>query len=94
MYYHTHFSKMNLQAVKTFEQFFEILSLVGTLSGGEGHLHMTLGDKEGQTIGGHVMGDCFVFTTAEVVIGECPKVAYTREMDDSTGYPELAVCSR
>ena len=48
----------------------EIVSLVGTLAG-EGHLHASLSDHHGCVIGGHVMGNMIVFTTAEVVIGNC-----------------------
>ncbi|EDO48643.1 predicted protein [Nematostella vectensis] len=46
-------------------------NLVRTISGG-GHLHVSLGDKEGQVIGGHVMGNMIIFTTAEVVIAGTP----------------------
>lgn len=44
----------------------EILSLVGTLSGGHGHLHISLSDSEGRVVGGHLIGDDEIFTTVEV----------------------------
>lgn len=69
---------------------FEIVSLVGTLNR-EAHLHICLADKDGKTVGGHVMGDLEVFTTAEVVIGEATDLQFTREMDSRTGFPELVV---
>uniref|UniRef100_UPI00398E86F4 bifunctional protein GlmU-like isoform X1 n=1 Tax=Pristiophorus japonicus TaxID=55135 RepID=UPI00398E86F4 len=72
---------------------FEIVSLVGTLNE-VAHLHITLADKDGRTIGGHVMGDLEVFTTAEIVIGECGGLEFTREMDERTGFPELVISSR
>ncbi|XP_067844487.1 bifunctional protein GlmU-like isoform X1 [Heptranchias perlo] len=72
---------------------FEIVSLVGTLNE-VAHLHITLADKDGRTIGGHVMGDLEVFTTAEIVIGECGGFEFTREMDERTGFPELVISSR
>jgi predicted DNA-binding protein with PD1-like motif len=77
--------------VKTFNQYFEILSLVGTLSGKSGHLHVSLGDEDGGVIGGHVMGDMIVYTTAEVVIGDCSDVKFSREFDQRTGYDELTI---
>ncbi|XP_035277164.1 bifunctional protein GlmU-like [Anguilla anguilla] len=72
---------------------FEIVSLVGTLNR-EAHLHICLADKDGRTVGGHVMGDLEVFTTAEVVVGEAGDLEFGREMDDRTGFPELVVNSR
>ncbi|KAJ8389373.1 hypothetical protein AAFF_G00120810 [Aldrovandia affinis] len=57
----------NTNEVVHLQERFEIVSLVGTLNR-EAHLHICLADKEGKTIGGHVMGGLEVFTTAEVVI--------------------------
>ncbi|ESP02859.1 hypothetical protein LOTGIDRAFT_110886 [Lottia gigantea] len=74
---------------------FEIVSLVGTLSGGDGgHLHISLSDVEGKVIGGHVIGNLIVHTTAEILIGECKHTEFNREMDSQTGYDELVVKSR
>jgi len=42
-------------------------------------------------IGGHIIGGLYVFTTAEIVIGECSDLTFTREHDDSTGFLELVV---
>ncbi|XP_045917571.1 bifunctional protein GlmU-like isoform X2 [Micropterus dolomieu] len=72
---------------------FEIVSLVGTLNP-DAHLHICLSDKEGKTVGGHVLGDLEVFTTAEVVVGEAVDLQFTREMDVGTGFPELVVKPR
>ena len=78
--------------IVTYDGPFEIVSLVGTLSGGEGgHLHISLSDSKGKVIGGHVMGDLFINTTAEVVLGECEGVRFKREDDKETGYDELVV---
>ena len=71
----------------------EIVSLVGTLADG-GHLHASLSDKDGHVVGGHVMGNMEVFTTAEVVIGNCDMLSFTREMDDATGFDELVVTEK
>jgi len=67
------------------------VSLVGTLSGDTGHLHISLSDTQGHVIGGHIIGGLYVFTTAEIVIGECSDLTFTREHDDSTGFLELVV---
>ncbi|RVE56094.1 hypothetical protein OJAV_G00232730 [Oryzias javanicus] len=72
---------------------YEIVSLVGTLNR-DAHLHVSLSDAEGRTIGGHVLGDLEVFTTAEVVLGEAVDLLFIREMDDQTGFPELVVRPR
>lgn len=72
---------------------FEIVSLVGTLNP-DAHLHICLSDAEGRTVGGHVLGDLQVFTTAEVVVGEATDLQFSREMDDRTGFPELEVRRR
>jgi predicted DNA-binding protein with PD1-like motif len=70
-------------------QRFEVVSLVGTFSrGGECHLHISLADENGSTIGGHLM-EGVVFTTLEVVLGSIDGVSFTREMDFETGYKEL-----
>ena len=66
------------------------MSLVGTLAH-EGHLHASLSDKDGCVVGGHVMGNMIVFTTAEVIIGDCDTLLFTREVDEETGFEELVV---
>eukprot|EP00090_Calanus_glacialis_P005233 TRINITY_DN14044_c0_g1_i1.p1 TRINITY_DN14044_c0_g1~~TRINITY_DN14044_c0_g1_i1.p1 ORF type:complete len:151 (-),score=55.52 TRINITY_DN14044_c0_g1_i1:78-530(-) len=80
--------------IKTYDEHFEICSLVGTLSGEGGHLHIVLGKDDGSTISGHVVGDMVVFTTAEIVIGECKDAVFTRPFDQKTGFDELKVEKR
>jgi len=80
-----------MQEIREFVGPFEIVSLVGTLSGIEGHLHIALSDAQGRMIGGHVIGGLHIFTTAEIVIGECSDLKFTREQDDSTGFQELVI---
>ncbi|XP_014787261.1 bifunctional protein GlmU isoform X1 [Octopus bimaculoides] len=80
----------NSVSVNDYEGFLEIVSLVGTLSD-DGHLHMSLSDTEGKVVGGHVFGDLIVYTTVEVVIGECQGLTFTREFDEKTGFKELVV---
>lgn len=71
------------------KQRFELVSLVGTFSRDGGcHLHASLSDASGITIGGHLVA-ATVFTTLEVVIGTIDGVEFTRVDDDETGYREL-----
>ncbi|XP_048852966.1 bifunctional protein GlmU-like isoform X1 [Brienomyrus brachyistius] len=85
-------SARNTNEVIRLEGPFEIVSLVGTLNK-EAHLHICLADRTGATVGGHVLGDLQVFTTAEIVLGEAADLQFSREMDDRTGFPELVVTS-
>ncbi len=70
---------------------FEIVSLMGTLSVHGSHLHVSVSDSTGQTIGGHLLEGCKIYTTAEIVIGVMPDVVFTREPDPVFGYRELVV---
>nr|CAD7455744.1 unnamed protein product [Timema tahoe] len=56
--------------VRSLNTCFEITSLVGTICSDGAHLHITLGDPDGNTVSGHLVGDAVVETTAEVVLGE------------------------
>ena len=47
---------------------FEIVSLVGAFTRDGGHLHISLSDSKGMTLGGHLMPGSAVFTTAEIVL--------------------------
>ena len=70
---------------------FEITSLVGTLSQDGVHLHITLSDSTGRTIGGHLCRESKIFTTAEIVIGHDSNITFERKLDPNTGYDELYV---
>jgi predicted DNA-binding protein with PD1-like motif len=75
--------------IKRYMRRFEIVSLTGTFSRNDGcHIHISLADAEGNTIGGHLV-DGVVFTTCEVVLGTADGVEFLREMDRETGYREL-----
>jgi hypothetical protein len=71
--------------------FFEIVSLVGTVSINGNHLHISLSDSLGKTIGGHLLDDNLVYTTAEIVIGESKNLVFTREKDGTTPWEELQI---
>ncbi len=70
---------------------FEIVSLVGTLSTNGSHLHVSISDSTGKTIGGHLLDGCKIYTTAEIVIGESNSLMFTREKDGSTPWEELQI---
>ncbi len=76
------------------EQKMEIVSLVGTLSPDGSHLHISLSDSTGATIGGHLLEGNEVYTTAEIVIGEGEQLQFHREIDPATTYKELIVKKR
>lgn len=73
---------------------YEIVSLVGTLSVNGMHLHISLADNRGQTIGGHLVDRCAIYTTAEIVIGESENYSFHRTLDPNTGFKELDVRSK
>jgi uncharacterized protein len=74
-----------------FEGNFEIVSLVGTLAADGVHLHISLSDSNGKTIGGHLTEGCKIYTTAEIVIGATDEIVFTRETDAETTYKELKI---
>ena len=68
----------------------ELLMLSGTLSADGAHLHASVADEQGRVRGGHLLPGCIVRTTAEVVIALLPGWEFRRELDEATGYKELA----
>ena len=70
---------------------FEIVSLVGTLGLHGVHLHIALADRHGHVVGGHLLEDAPIYTTAEVVLGVLPRVQFLRTFDPATGFKELEV---
>jgi predicted DNA-binding protein with PD1-like motif len=74
-----------------FEGKFEIVSLVGTMGQDGVHLHISIADKTGKTLGGHLVDGCPIYTTAEIVIGDARGLMFSREQDEETGYKELRI---
>lgn len=70
---------------------FEIVSLTGTVSVNGSHLHLSLSDSTGKTIGGHLLNGCTIYTTAEIVILGSEQLIFKREKDGSTPWEELHV---
>ena len=60
---------------------FEIVSLTGFISTIVSHLHMSVSDSLGRTIGGHLLTGNLVYTTAEIVIGESKSLVFSWEKD-------------
>jgi predicted DNA-binding protein with PD1-like motif len=75
----------------TFAGKFEIVSLVGTLGQDGVHLHISIADSTGKTIGGHLVEGCLVYTTVEIVVAEARGLTFAREQDAETGYKELII---
>jgi len=71
---------------------FEIVSMTGTVSVHGSHIHISISDGDGVTIGGHLVSGCKVYTTAEIVLAVFDDVIYRRELlVNDSGYEELAV---
>lgn len=78
------------QAVETYDQEFEIVSLAGTVTADDCHLHIAVSDTSGKVLGGHLKS-AKIGVTAEVIIGEDESVVYERVMDKITGFEELEI---
>jgi predicted DNA-binding protein with PD1-like motif len=73
---------------------FEIVALVGTLSPDGPHLHLALSDGRGVTIGGHLQDGSHIYTTAEIVLAELTDLVFSRPVDPETTYDELTIQPR
>ena len=73
---------------------FEIVSLTGTVSANGSHLHISISDFTGKTIGGHLLEGCKIYTTAEIVIGATTAYEFKREKDGTTEWEELQVVEK
>jgi len=70
---------------------FEIVSLTGTVSINGSHIHMSISDSTGKTIGGHLMEGNIIYTTAEIVILTSNDFIFKRQKDGTTPWDELQV---
>jgi predicted DNA-binding protein with PD1-like motif len=73
---------------------FEIVSLTGTVSVNGSHLHISISDSTGKTIGGHLLEGCKIYTTAEIVIGTTTAYEFKRMKDGTTEWEELQVIEK
>jgi uncharacterized protein len=90
--YHLRFA--NKQQGSSASGHFEILSLNGTISTNGVHLHISMADNNGKTIGGHLLEGNPIYTTAEIIIGDSPQHIFTRNKDPKTGFNELEIGDR
>ena len=75
-----------------YEGHFEIVSMTGTVSINGLHIHVSISDGDGVTIGGHLVSGCKIYTTAEIVLAVFDDVIYKRELlENDSGYEELVV---
>lgn len=81
----------NRQEANQGSGYFEIVSLTGTVSVNGSHLHISISDSIGKTIGGHLLEGCKIYTTAEIVIGATSAYEFRREKDGTTSWEELQV---
>ena len=70
---------------------FEIVSLTGTLSVNGSHIHISVSDSTGRTIGGHLLEGCSIYTTAEIIICESKGLIFKRAKDGTTPWEELQI---
>lgn len=88
---------------QSFTGHFEIVSLVGNIdlqdasadgSKGSGHVHISVSDGSGATLGGHLLEGNVVYTTAEITLLELPSARFYRDLDNApggSGYYELKI---
>ncbi|MBI1770451.1 MAG: DNA-binding protein [Bacteroidetes bacterium] len=74
--------------------FFEIVSLTGTFADSSCHLHIAVADTDGQTMGGHLLDNNIIYTTAEIVVAELVDIEFARAIDNTYGYNELVIKHR
>ena len=82
----------NREYYSEYEGHFEIVSMTGTVSTNGSHIHVSISDGDGVTIGGHLVSGCKIYTTAEIVLAVFDEVVYKRELlKNDSGYEELVV---
>lgn len=82
----------NREFLTEYDGHFEIVSITGTVSIHGSHLHVSISDGDGKTIGGHLVSGCKIYTTAEIVLAVFEDVVYKRKLiENDSGYEELVV---
>jgi len=71
--------------------FFEIISLSGTFSESSCHLHICVADEKGQMLGGHLLDENLIYTTAEIIAVSLDDLEFLRIADTTYNYKELVV---
>ena len=78
------------QVIKALKGDYEVVSVQGTLSADDCHIHISVSDKNGKVVGGHLK-EGTVALTAEVSLLELTDRKFLREFDKETGFEELVV---
>lgn len=73
---------------------FEIVSVTGTVSKNGCHIHISLSDKDGNIVGGHLSDGCLINTTCEVCIESLDNYYFDRVLDGETGCKELVIMNK
>lgn len=74
------------------EGFREVVSMSGTLGSTSGsHLHLSVSDSSGNTLGGHLTDGSQVYTTLEIVLLSYPELEFSRKLDPKTTFQELSI---
>lgn len=92
--YHAHIRLAKAKEYIDTENDYEIVSLIGTISHGKAHIHISLSDDKGNVIGGHLEKGCLINTTCELVLGILEEYESNRNYDSSTGYSEIGFCKK
>jgi uncharacterized protein len=82
----------NREHYNEYDGHFEIVSITGTVAMSGSHIHVSISDGDGATVGGHLVSGCKIYTTAEIVLAVFDDVVYTRELlENDSGYEELVI---
>lgn len=84
-------AKPEKQDIKTYNDGYEIVSLIGNIGQGRTHLHMAISDSKGNVFGGHLKEGSIVHTTVELVIAVDENLRFSEEIDSRTGFGELLI---
>jgi len=89
---HTTLRFANQESYSKADGHFEIVSITGTVSIHGSHVHVSISDGDGKTLGGHLVSGCKIYTTAEIVLAIFNDVVYKRELlTNDSGYEELVI---
>jgi predicted DNA-binding protein with PD1-like motif len=88
---HARLRLANRDYFNEYEGHFEIVSITGTVSIHGSHIHVSISDGDGVTIGGHLVAGCKIYTTAEIVLAVFEDQVYKRKYAKDSGYEELVV---
>jgi len=82
------------KTTKIMEGFFEICSLVWTLSQDWIHIHISISDERWNMLWGHLLNENIIYTTAEIVVAELEDTIFSRAFEEKTGFKELFITKK